>query len=204
MSGFGRLQPGRAAFSALLPRAEPGPQAHPPPLTTRTMQAGHGFHFTVPDRLGPAYLDVMARPPRVGSFVAARRRAQVMATDWGRVPVVGIEDLVLLKLTRRFSDYEVVSNLVRSRISAEARPSVRLLRWAARFSFRAEDRSAYLARLGMARPVEQCRTQIAVDVARLQARDVRYWRPHLAELRRLRRTGGLLPEGIPVAALLRS
>lgn len=163
--------------------------------------AGHGFHFTVPGRPALVYLDVMACPPRVGSFAVARRRAQVMATDWGRVPVVGMEDLVLLKLTRRLSDYEVISNLVRSRVLADAKPTTRLLRWAARYSFRAEDRSGYLTRLGIRKPVEQCRIEIARDVARHQARDVRYWRPHLAALRLLRRTGGLLPEGSPVVAL---
>lgn len=183
MFGCVRAQLTRTACSAPLPRA------------------GRGFHFTIPDRLGPIYLDVMARPPRVGSFAAARRRAQIMSTDWGRVPVVGIEDLVLLKLTRRLSDYEVVSNLVRSRILAEPGPGVRLLRWAARHSFRAEDRSAYLAKLGIRMPVEKCRIEIARDVARLQSRDVRYWKPHLAVLRRLRRNGGLLPEGTPAGAL---
>jgi NADPH-dependent 2,4-dienoyl-CoA reductase/sulfur reductase-like enzyme len=36
----------------------------------RHMAAGHGFHFLVPTRTGPVFLDVMAVPPRVGRKVA--------------------------------------------------------------------------------------------------------------------------------------
>src|SRR6185436_3559751 len=72
-----------------------------PPLTLRNFRRGHGFHFTLPARPDPVYLDIMGRPPRVGSFAAAWRRAQVMKTGWGRLPVVSIEDLIALKKTRR-------------------------------------------------------------------------------------------------------
>lgn len=174
-----------------------------PPLTMRNLRAGHGFHFLIPDPPGPVYLDVMARPPRSCSFAAARRRASVMATDWGRVPVVSIQDLIPLKMTRRLSDYEIISNLVQARVSAEPNPGRLLLLWAARHSFNAEHRVAFLAKLGIRKQVEPCREEIAREVAHLQARDVRYWRRHIAELRRLRRTGGLLAEGTPVAALTR-
>src|SRR3990170_7560295 len=48
----------------------------PPPLTLRNMRAGHGFHFLVPGRPLETYLDVMARPPRVGAFRSAKRRSR--------------------------------------------------------------------------------------------------------------------------------
>lgn len=172
-----------------------------PPLSLRYVRAGHGFHFVVPGGPLPIYVDVMGVPPRVGSYAESRRRAQFMETDWGRIPVVSIEDLVELKETRRLSDYEVISNLVSLRVSEESEPSVPLLRWAARRSFRAEDRARFLAELGRSVPLETCREQIAREVAALQSRDVRYWRRHIRELRRLRREGRLLPEGMPVAAL---
>lgn len=175
-----------------------------PPLSLRNMRAGHGFHFVVPDPTGLAYLDVMARPPRVGPFESARRRARVMETDWGRVPVVAVEDLVLLKLTRRLSDYEVVSNLVRGHVRLVEAPTRAALRWAARYSFRAEDRVAFLAALGVRKDLERCRVEIARELARLQARDVRYWKRHLSELRRWRAADVLLPAGSTVASLLRS
>ena len=172
-----------------------------PPLDPRHVRAGHGFHFVIPASSGPVYLDVMAVPPRVGPFDAALLRALWMDSGWGRLPVVGIEDLVALKLTRRLSDYEVISNLVRVRLSAAEQPSRALIRWAARHSFRAEDRVELLSRLGMRKGVEPCRREIAAAVARFQARDARYWRSRLAELRRLRSAGLLLPAGTPVSKL---
>src|SRR5438132_9381810 len=68
-----------------------------PPLTLNWARRGHGFHFLVPDRKERVPLDVMARPPRVGRFAAARNRARLENTDWGRLPIVAEEDLVLLK-----------------------------------------------------------------------------------------------------------
>ena len=46
-----------------------------PRMSLRNMKFGHGFHFTVPRPGETLYLDVMATPPRVGSFADARARA---------------------------------------------------------------------------------------------------------------------------------
>ena len=48
-----------------------------PPLTLHWARRGHGFHFIVPTRESRVPLDVLARPPRVGSF--ARLKS---ALDW--------------------------------------------------------------------------------------------------------------------------
>jgi hypothetical protein len=173
-----------------------------PPVTMRYASRGHGFHFIIPGRPLPTYLDVMARPPRVRTFEAAWNRARSMPTDWGILPVVAIEDLIALKKTRRLSDYEVISNLVQTRLSESAIARPALLRWAARNSFRAEDRTAVLARLGETVDMEACRRAIAGEVATLQARDVAYWAARIAELRTLRRSHRLWPEGETVATLL--
>src|SRR5437867_1380122 len=66
-----------------------------PPLTLHWARRGHGFHFLVPARESPVPLDVLARPPRVRGFGMARKRARIEDTDWGRLPVVAQEDLVL-------------------------------------------------------------------------------------------------------------
>ncbi len=174
-----------------------------PPLEMRFLRAGHGFHFVVPGRPLPVYLDLMGNPPRVGSFSECGLRARLLETDWGRIPVVGLEDLIDLKKTRRFIDYEVISNLVSIRLSEEDSPSRKLLRWAARTTFRAEDRVMFLRSLGAPTSLARCRTAIAREVKRLQARDARYWRPRIAELRRLRRAGMLWPEGEPVLSFAR-
>ena len=173
-----------------------------PPLKLRYLRAGHGFHFLVPSRPIPTYLDIMGQPPRVSSFARCRRRSRLLATDWGRIPLVGIEDLIAMKKTRRLSDYEVISNLVSVRVAQEAAPSGSLLRWAARNTFRAEDRLEYLKMLGHAVALTDCRGQIARQLAHQQALDVAYWRSRIAELRRLRKAGRLLPEGMFVSRLL--
>jgi hypothetical protein len=71
-----------------------------PPITVRNMRRGHGFHFLA----GDLFLDIMGRPPRVGSFLSAWRRRRMFDTEWGRMAVVCPEDLVLLKKTRRRAD----------------------------------------------------------------------------------------------------
>ena len=54
----------------------------------------------IPDVPLETYLDVMGRPPRVGSFASAKLRARVLETEWGKLPVVHPIDLVVLKKTR--------------------------------------------------------------------------------------------------------
>jgi hypothetical protein len=158
-----------------------------PPLEMRFLRAGHGFHFLVPGNPLPVYLDLMGKPPRVGTFSECRRRARLLETDWGRIPVVGLQDLIALKKNRRFIDYDVISNLVSIRLSEEVSPSWKMLRWAARTTFRAEDRALLLRSLGAPISLAACRAAIAREVEKLQARDSRYWRSRIAELRRLRR-----------------
>ena len=172
-----------------------------PRLSLRNMRFGHGFHFTVPRNADTLFLDVMAAPPRVGPFDEARARATVMQGPGGCVPVVSVRDLVELKKTQRFADYDVISNLVRQ-VASPAGASRRLLAWAARNSFRAEDRAAFLARLGRPGGVEECRAAILRDIGRLQARDAAYWRRIVRDLRRIRHAGRLLDVGTPVARLL--
>jgi len=174
-----------------------------PPVARRTLMAGHGFHFVIPARGTPAYLDIMGRPPRVGSFSSARRRAPMMRTPWGRIPVVSIPDLIALKRTRRLSDYEVISSLVQIRIAQEAPPSPALLRWALVNSFRVEDRIDFARRLGIRASVEAWRRRIFSEIARYQALDTVHWRRVIRDLRRLRRQRRLLLEGMPVSRLLR-
>jgi hypothetical protein len=164
------------------------------------MRFGHGFHFILPRGKDTLFLDVMAAPPRVGSFEDARRAATVMDGPSGPVPVVSIPDLVELKKTQRFLDYDVISNLAAKAVGAGDVP-VRVLRWAARNSFRASDRAAILSRLGKTVSEKRCRSEILREIGRLQGRDAAYWRRIVRDLRRLRREGRLIPAGTPVARL---
>jgi hypothetical protein len=173
-----------------------------PPMTRRNVDRGHGFHFIVPDEGEPLYLDVMPRPPRVGSFAAAYRRRRVMESSFGRVDVVSVEDLVELKKTRRLSDYDVITNLVARRVREEAVPSRALLEWAARNAFRAAEREIDLKRLGRPKSRAKCQTELMRDITRLQRRDLAHWSRVIEDLRRLRDRGALLEEGERVRDLV--
>ncbi len=173
-----------------------------PPLTTRNFRFGHGFHFLIPDRPTPVYLDVMGRPPRVDGFLSARRRSQQLNSPWGRLEVVSIEDLVELKKTRRLSDYEVITNLVEIRLRDEAEPSTGLLTWAVKNSFRAETRFRYLRRLHQRARLASCQKTVLGDLQRLQTQDMAYWSRILRELRSIRSEGRLLPDGASVAPIM--
>lgn len=191
-----------------------------PPLTPAFVGRGHEFHFLIPQgRRPPAYLDVMGRPPRVGVFRIAAGRAARFRTPWGELRVVGIADLVSLKRTNRPGDYEVISRLVKLRLSEETRPGARLLDWALENCFRGEDALELVQQYGslctssMVRKHSWLRDAIgtvsvdsvhsAMDRKLLAAlksgRD--YWSPRISELRRLKPAGKLIPEGTPVAEL---
>lgn len=197
-----------------------------PPLSRKHLSRGHGFHFVVPLSGGIVYVDVMGCPPRVDRFAAARRRAPILSTPWGALPVVSIPDLVELKKTNRPADYEVITRLAMIRAGQEARPSPRLLKWALDHLFRVEDVAEFLARFGgrlgrnlppgmgwvrrwiaalrrgrrltMAE-MDRAARALGAKAGRLQARGRRYWIPRLEELRVLRAEGGLIPEGTPVS-----
>lgn len=172
-----------------------------PPLTVRNMTLGHGFHFVIPGRPVEMYLDVMGKPPRAGTFAAAKRRARAIATDWGTLPVVHPMDLVEIKKTRRLADFDVITNLALLYLAEQRAPGEAALRWAAENCFRPEERAAVLARLGSQPNVAECARRIASEIVRLQARDRAYWSPILDDLRVLRRRGRLLPDGARVASL---
>ena len=150
-------------------------------------------------------------------------------TDWGRVPVVAEEDLVLLKRTNRPQDYAIISRLAMLRIAGLEKPPRPLVMWATANAFRVEDLVDLVARFGNqlhpsdgASPratrrllalwnkgIEPSPADIAFaerELLRAMAlfieRGRAYWTPRLQDLRRLRKAGRLWPEGAPVADLI--
>lgn len=172
-----------------------------PALTLRNMRAGHGFHFVIPGRPLDTYLDIMARPPRVGSFGSAQRRARSIRTDWGVLPVVHPVDLVEIKKTRRLADFDIITNLVLLYLAEKPKPGKTVLRWAAENCFRPEERAAILSVLGRRQTVAECARHIAKEVLELQSRDRAYWSTIIEELRIMRRKGKLLADGMLVSRL---
>lgn len=218
------------AFLRALGRVDARVHKLTPPLTPKWIRRGHGFHFMLPQRgQAPAYLDAMGRPPRVGSFANAARRARRLRTPWGVLPVAAIEDLADLKRTNRPGDYEAISRLVRIRLAETPAPSARLLAWALRNVYRIEDLlaivSAHGDRLRRTVPVRDRAIRKLVEDSRpdhdptsrelaraARALDARmaedleagrvYWLPRVQDLKTLRHAGKLLPEGMLVRKLL--
>src|SRR5207253_2242648 len=170
-----------------------------------------------------------ARPPRVGRFAAARNRARLENTDWGRLPIVAEEDLVLLKRTNRPQDYAIISRLAMIRIADVEKPSRPLIKWASVNAFRVEDLVNLVARFGnQLRPSDGAAPRATRRLLALQSKGIEpspadivfaerellramalliergraYWFPRLGDLRRLRKAGRLWPEGAPVADLI--
>ena len=83
-----------------------------PPVTAAHAAQYHAFHFVLPeDPGGEVFLDVMGLPPRVKAFDQALMASRTFDTPWGRLPTVGIPDLVELKKTQRPRDYPIISRL---------------------------------------------------------------------------------------------
>jgi hypothetical protein len=120
-------------------------------------------------------------------------------------------------MTRRLADYEVISNLVAVRVAVGRPP--RVLRWALRRTFRAEDLHGYFrsARgiqcrrtavdILRARPWNsstraECADALAREMRECQELDIAYWRPIIDDLKGLRRSAKLIAEGTRVEDLL--
>jgi hypothetical protein len=191
-----------AAFLRALAAVDASVYKLTPAMTRRNVDFGHGFHFLVPDGDAPIFLDVMPRPPRVGTFAASFRRRRRMDSPIGPIEVVSIEDLVELKKTRRLADYDVITNLVAIRLREASRPDRALIRWAVRNAFRAADRATYLKMLGIRRSLAACQRELLRDLSRLGEKDTVHWSRVINDLRRLRSRGTLLAEKTPVRALL--
>lgn len=191
-----------------------------PPLTERNLRRGHGFHFRLPDD-PDIFLDVMGAPPRVFDFDSAQAGSRIMETSWGRIPVVGIRDLVALKSTQRLGDYPVIGQLVLRHIEDCGAPGEEDLRWAVDHVYTIEDLDELLAALPHApwpvadgplatyvasgesslRPASAAMAVESMLEERLRmARraDRAHWADIIRELREFRTAGRLIPEGQPV------
>ena len=202
-----------------------------PPLKPEFIQKGHGFHFefSATNKEAGWFLDVMGVVPRVGTFQKAWKNVEFYKTGWGRLPVIGLRDLVEIKKTRRLQDYPIISNLVRNeyeRIHA-AKIKDADWKWILVNSFETEDILYYLKRHKNARKI--CETlprkylvyclkaikgdgkeekyfssaskEIAFEIERLRRGDRIYWRAVINELKKLNREKKLLNIGsIPVFA----
>jgi hypothetical protein len=191
-----------------------------PPLDSRYLEAGHGFHFVFD--ADPVFLDLLGRPPRSRSFGEAERDSRRFETDWGRLPVIGARDLIELKKTQRLADYPIISALTLGVVEA-SEVSPETLRWAVAnlftvetFFFLNEHYPQWVDSspgnipsplTGLAgRPadeipdsvIEEATRWMNAAITRHQRADRQYWHPIIEELRKLRRDRILMREGTPV------
>lgn len=198
-----------------------------PQLTAENLRRGHGFHFLLPGGREPeVFLDVMGQPPRVGSFAASLGTARWMETEWGAIHTVGLKPLVELKKTQRLEDYPVISKLALAWFDQpECARTPDELRWALqnlftlpelRIFFAEHPDAAHLPAGDLSPALNEFSRQLvsgseadeAIErrvndwmqqrVADLQQADRCYWREILTELKNLRATGQLAPEGSAV------
>ena len=190
-----------------------------PLLTLANLVRGHGFHFLLPGD-PPVFLDIMGNPPRAPTFAEAKAASQDIKTPWGNLTTIGIEHLVELKKTQRLSDYPVIGKLVLRRLEMIDKPSPDDYRWAIDNVFTLPELTALLWQHAELRTV--CRSipglavmadeeeadvdaESAVErwlterMLACQQADRLYWRSIIAELKDLRRTGELVPDGSTVA-----
>jgi hypothetical protein len=179
-----------------------------PPLELRHLKRGHGIHFTVPHGTEIFHLDLLGKPPRVGSFAEAWREATLVNWRGLKVRIVDVRRLVATKKTNRDQDYiaiqrlaELVFNQVRrdpqQRKSAldwllrELR-TPRLLKtitrsWrGAKAALQCSSRPAALLAASNA-SLAEIQASLDDEKAKYQQANLDYWRPLLHELRAIRK-----------------
>ncbi len=146
--------------------------------------------------------------------------SESIPTAWGRIPTIGIKELVELKKTQRLEDYPVISRLV---LAWFDRPGLEATtedyRWAVgnvftldtlrtlfeehpaalevvpEDSLNAFGRSVLAVRV-VPEPVERAVSDwLQQRITICQQADRHYWRPIIGELRELHAQGKLMPEG---------
>ncbi len=196
-----------------------------PPLKTEFVQKGHGFHFEFPATNKEAiwFLDVMGVVPRVGTFQKAWQNVEFHETEWGKIPVIGLRDLVEIKKTRRLADDTIISNLVGNEYDRMRPDKIKDAdwKWLLSNSFEVEDIIYYLKRhkkargLGNVLPrkcliyclksikdkersekyIFSASKEISLEIEKFRRADRIYWQQIIDELKKLNRNKKLLIVG---------
>lgn len=196
-----------------------------PPLKTEFLERGHGFHFEFPALSEEPlwFLDVMGIVPRLGPFPKAWQNVEFHETEWGKIPVMGLRDLVEIKKTRRLADYTIISNLVQNEYERICLDKIKDAdwKWLLSNSFEVEDIIYYLERhkkarrLGRVLPrkclvyclklindqerseknIFSASKEISLEIEKLRQADRIYWQQIINELKELKRCKKLLDLG---------
>lgn len=179
-----------------------------PPLELRYLKRGHGIHFTLPHGNELFYMDLLGRPPRVGSFADAWRDATLVNWRGLCLRIMDVRRLVDTKKTNREQDYLAIqrlAELVYRQSRRDPKQQKASLKWllaelrTPRFLKAVSRRwpGAGAALRDMPRPAallaaanaNLTQIQAALDEEKLkfQKANLDYWKPLLKELRQIKR-----------------
>lgn len=179
-----------------------------PPLELQYLKRGHGIHFTLPYGKETFYIDLLGKPPRVGSFKIAWREATLVNWHGLHVRIVDVRRLVDTKKTNREQDYLAIqrlADLVYHQARRNSKQQKAALRWllaelrtprflkavarqwtGAKAALRDTSRPAALLAAANAGFTE---IQKALDEEKLkyQRANLDYWKPLIKEIRQIKR-----------------
>jgi hypothetical protein len=180
-----------------------------PPFDVSLLERGHAVHFRC-EAAGGIRLDIMTRMRGVPEFSQCWTRRTVLTLDGvGDVDVLGLEDLVLAKKTRRDKDWPVIRRLVDShyRLHADTPTEARVDFWLRELRTpdtlldvveRSPDRAVVMAtrraatacalgvRAGTV-PLSALIDALRAEEAQEREADDAWWRPLQLELEQMRR-----------------
>lgn len=178
-----------------------------PPLELRHLKRGHGIHFILPHGNELFYLDLLGKPPRVGSFAEAWLDATFLNWRGLRIAIIDLPRLVETKKTDRDQDYIAIlrlAELVYRRACSSPKRRLAAINWLLAelrtprclktVAQRWPEAKAALpnisrpAALLAARNAPLAVIQAAMDEekSRYQQANRDYWKPLLKELRQIR------------------
>jgi hypothetical protein len=186
-----------------------------PPFETQYLARGHAIHFEcgLASTAAGMRIDVMASMRNVPSFAECwERRSTFAFDDLGEIEVLGLEDLVNCKKTRRDKDWPMLRRLVERNYLdpdleqtpgrfrfwlRELRTPALLAECVSRARAAPSDIAAVLTELTARREAtavasqggseQDIETALAAEESRERAADEAYWRPLIRELEVLRR-----------------
>ena len=214
---FGSIRP--ASFLGALEQNMASVYKLTTPLTIEYLGRGHGFHFLLP---GPdtVFLCVMGKPPRSPSFNQAVAQSNLIDSEWGQIPTIGIRHLVEIKKTQRLADYPIIGKLILCGLRTLSRSSDAGYSWAINNTFALPELKTLLdefpevlsglqdhsvARDNLERLMINDDSDIELEcsleaeltqrILACQQADRAYWRDIICELKLLRSRGEIIPEG---------
>jgi hypothetical protein len=179
-----------------------------PPLELRHLKRGHGIHFTLPHGNETYYLDLLGKPPRVGSFADAWNDATVVNWHGLSIRIMDVRRLVDTKKTNREQDYLAIQRLgelVYFQVRSDSKKRSATLNWLLN-ELRTPRYLKTVARKWMgsktalkniARPaarlaasnasLAEIQTALDIEKKKYQQANLDYWKPLIKELRQIKR-----------------